>query len=105
MGGKTKTKTKRNRSSLTTEQFAHCFNDVVDGKAVFSNGQPVPVSRKGIADYCGLSYNAMIAREKSARKKGVNLRPLAAGKRGKGTDVASINASIAERDAAAEMTE
>jgi hypothetical protein len=95
---------------LTKAEFAQRFNRGVSGKAVYdatsdgSNleppikvvvGEAVPVSRKHIAAYCGLSYNALIAREKSARAGGINLTALAKGKRGKSNDVDAINKLLA----------
>lgn len=95
---------------LSKLEFAKRFNRAVSGKATFdaiSDGskltppvkvtvdQPVPVSRKHIAAYCGLSYNALIAREKSARTSGINLATLERGKRGKSANVDEINAALA----------
>jgi hypothetical protein len=110
---KTKKRTRTN-SPLTPLQFAERYNDAVDGKAVFDKisdgsklkpkmvfnlGDTVPATRRAMAAMMGLSYNAFIAREKSAIKKGINLKFLAKGKRGKATNVEYINTQLAMREA------
>lgn len=105
-------------SRLSREDFARRVNTAIRGNAKYDSvsdgsklkpaltvkvGDAVPVSRKHIAAYCGMSYNAFIAREKSCREAGINLLDLPRGKRGKGADVADINKALAEDAVATEI--
>ena len=115
MGKKTETKatitketiTKATMTRLTTFEFAQLFNTAVRGDAKYGErsvgnvkiGETVPATRKAIADFTGLSYNALVAREKSYRAKGVNLLILSRGKRGAAINADAINAALAAEDA------
>ena len=109
------TKTRVTMDALT---YAERFNAVVGGMASFDEtsdgsklepkmdiafGTIVPATRRGIAAYNGMSYNASLAREKAYRKSGVNLSELPKGKRGKSINVDAINEALAESVVASSM--
>jgi hypothetical protein len=115
----TQTQTATKTPTMSQLDFCRRFNAVCRGEATydetsqsvkfdpevtFEAGAKVPATRKGIAVYCGLSYNAMLSREKQYKEQGANLFDLAKGKRGRTTDIAAINAALAEDVTAADMT-
>lgn len=102
---------KPERSSPEPQVFATAWNDVADGKAVYTEtsapsgsikrvtvGAKVPKTRTGVAALLNMEYNAVVNRERGYREKGVKLKDLEAGKRGATLDVEAINAALADQE-------
>ena len=101
-------KPERNKPDALT--FATAWNDVVDGVATFTKqstpnkavkkveeGKPVPKSRQGVAAYLNMEYNAVVNRERTYLKRGIQLKEMPTGQRGSSLDVDDLNAKLAEQ--------